>query len=106
MLNVAAQNTEAIECERLFQKQYRSRNFLEWVIFNDYLEKFGVWGETQKTIGPLDVDNGKGFRTEIHFSDGSVWVTQQMYFSSKDESIAFEKRGDFPKGQKGQLGNE
>lgn len=90
-----AQNaTHAQEAEKLFEVQRRSHNPVDWMRFNEHLDRFGTWAETKKTIAPLDLENGRDFITDFHFSDGSIWESSEIYFTDKDGQIAFERRGD------------
>lgn len=87
--------TCAEEIEKLFQQQRRTRQFLDFVQYDQMLEKFGRVAETKRVPSePLDPENGKGFVTEFSFVDGSVWRTKQTYLVNDQDAIVFERRGE------------
>lgn len=85
--------SHAEEAKRLFETQERTRNFMHWIDYNNFLDAHGVSGETRRTEEPLDAENGKGFITTFTFADSSSWTTKHVYFTGDDGMIAFEKRG-------------
>jgi len=90
---IANMETNAAEWNRLFHKQARSRNFMDYVEYDRFQSECGVSMETVRVDSEeLDPENGQGFETRITFQDGSHLVSKEVYLTDKNGNIAFEKR--------------
>jgi hypothetical protein len=83
---------QASELESLYARQRRTRSFMDYITYNEYLEKNALSVETKRTTGPLDPEEGKGFETIVIMNDGSEWINSGFYLTDKNDRVAFEKR--------------